>query len=230
VNKKIRVVILDDHPLIVAGYLARLQNNPLAEVVGTADTGEKLENLLAETDADLVLMDVKVPVREGSEEPYPILAAIPNILQTYPNLEVLVVSMHDQPALIHALLEAGASGYVLKEDRHFLESMPEIISLVAEGGMYMSPAARQRYFRQLGQGPQLTPRQLQALSLCASFPEASTATLAEMMRVAGSTLRNLLSNAYLTLDVHSRVAAVAKAKQLGLITPDEPKIDLNSLK
>jgi DNA-binding NarL/FixJ family response regulator len=229
-SHKIRVVILDDHPLFVEGYFTRLANCPGIEVTGTAYDGETLEKVLAENQVDIVLMDVKVPVREGSDEPYPILAVIPNLLQTYPDLEVLVVSMHDQPTLIRSILEAGASGYVLKEDRHFLDALPDVINLVANGGMYMSPLARQKYFKQSPQGPQLTPRQLQALSLCAAYPDANTAQLAEKMRVAGSTIRNLLSNAYISLEVHSRVAAVAKAQSLGLITPGNSSFNLSELR
>jgi len=229
-NNKIRVVIMDDHPLFVEGYLSRLSNCPTIEVVGTAYDGETMEAVLAKNPADIILMDVKVPLRAVGDEPYPILAAIPRLLQAYPDLEVLVVSMHDQPTLIRSILEAGASGYVLKEDRYFLDSLPDVITLVAKGGMYMSPVAKQRYFKQSNSGPQLTPRQLQALSMCAAYPDANTSQLADKLGVAGSTIRNLLSNAYIILDVHSRVAAVAKAQQLGLITPGDTILDLESLK
>ena len=65
----------------------------------------------------------------------------------------------------------------------------------------------------------LTARQIQALSLCAAFPELSTGELAKKMEIANSTLRNLLSGAYLRLNVRNRMAAVAKARQKGIITP-----------
>ena len=73
--------------------------------------------------------------------------------------------------------------------------------------------------------PRPSGRQLEALSLCAAYPDATTAELAGMLGVAHSTLRNLLSGAYLRLNVRSRTAAVAKAKRLGLITPPEPTMD-----
>jgi DNA-binding CsgD family transcriptional regulator len=68
----------------------------------------------------------------------------------------------------------------------------------------------------------LTPRQLELLSLCAAYPDLSTAELAQKMSVSNSTVRNLLSSAYLRLNVHSRTAAIEKARDLGLITPRPP--------
>lgn len=68
----------------------------------------------------------------------------------------------------------------------------------------------------------LTPRQMQVLSLCAAFPDLSTAQLAEQLEIAPSTLRNLMSESYLRLSVRNRAAAIAKARQLGLITPYPP--------
>ena len=71
-------------------------------------------------------------------------------------------------------------------------------------------------------GERLSPRQLEALSLCAAYPDWTSADVAEKMSVSNSTVRNLLSSAYLRLGVHSRPAAIAIARQQGLITPDPP--------
>jgi len=68
----------------------------------------------------------------------------------------------------------------------------------------------------------LTARQLQALSLCAAYPDATTGELADMLGVAHSTLRNLLSEAYLRLDVRNRTAAIEQARKMGLIAVHEP--------
>jgi DNA-binding CsgD family transcriptional regulator len=70
----------------------------------------------------------------------------------------------------------------------------------------------------------LSNRQTEALSLCAAYPEADTSCLAQQMGVANSTIRNLLSGAYLKLNVRNRAAAVAKARQMGLITPESPPL------
>ena len=228
-DHKIRVAILDDHPAIVEGYMSRLRSSPHIEVAGSADRGEDLEPLLAKTPVDVLLMDVIVPVSDTNTSTYPILSVIPRLIETYPDLSVLVVSMHSQSTFVRTVMEAGARGYVLKDDRYFLQDLPAIIESVAHGGVYLSSQVSQYLFKPSGKMPQLTPRQLQALSLCAAYPEASTTQLAEKMKVASSTLRNLLSGAYINLEVHSRPAAVAKAQQLGLISPTLLPFDLKKL-
>lgn len=229
-DQKIRVAILDDHPPIIAGYVSRLKETQNIEVVGTCSRGEHLEPMLAAKPTDVLLLDVIVPISDTNHSPYPILSTIPRLLQTYPNMSILVISMHNQQSLIRAVIEAGASGYILKDDPFFLQDLPTIVETVSHGGIYFSQQAHQQVFRRGTAAPQLTTRQLEALSLCAAFPEDNTAELAEKMKVANSTMRNLLSGAYVILDVHSRTAAVAKAQQLGLISPTESPVNLKDLR
>lgn len=229
-EQKIRVAIMDDHPPIIVGYVSRLKETPNIEVVGTCSRGELLEPMLAEKPADVLLLDVIVPISDTNRSPYPILSVIPRLLQIYPNMAILVISMHNQQSLIRAVIEAGASGYILKDDPFFLQDLPTIVETVSHGGIYFSQQAHQQVFRRGAAAPQLTARQLEALSLCAAFPQDNTAELAERMKVANSTMRNLLSGAYVILDVHSRTAAVAKAQQLGLISPTEAPVNLKNLR
>ena len=225
----IRVAILEDHPLLVQGYLCRLNECSNMQVVGTTGYGEEIEKMLARSPVDVLILDVSVPVSKDNKSMYPILVVIPDLLQVYPALEILIVSMHNHPTLIHAIMKAGASGFILKDDSYFLEAMPEIIHLIAEGGFYLSPAARKQYLNRRDTDLPLSARQLQALSLCAAYPEASTTHLAGKMKVAASTIRNLLSGAYMHLEVHSRSAAVAKARQLGMLPPENAVINMEDL-
>jgi DNA-binding CsgD family transcriptional regulator len=96
---------------------------------------------------------------------------------------------------------------------------------IAGGGIHFSQQAHQHLLKHMPNEARPSSRQLEALSLCATYPDATTAELADRLGVAHSTLRNLLSGAYLRLNVRSRTAAVAKARQLGLITPREPTMD-----
>ncbi len=221
-SKIIRVAILDDHPGIIDGYCYRLDGEPDIQIVGTAGYGEELEPLLAAHPADVLLLDVQVPASAENANPYPILHLLPKLLQRYPEMNILVISMHAQRALIQASMEAGASGYVLKDDQAAIRELAAVVRTVAGGGIYMSQAAnrllRKRPTDELNQA--LSSRQIEALSLCAAYPDASTAEIAKKMSVAGSTLRNLLSGAYLKLEVGTRGAAVARARQMGLLPPD----------
>jgi len=227
---KIRVAILDDHQGIIDGYLYRLGSAPDITVVATVLFGEDLEKTLAAHPVDVLLLDVQIPTSPTNPNPFPILYMIPRLLEIYPNLVVLVISMHTQRTLINAVMEAGASGYVVKDDQSTIRELPSVIRTVAGGSIYMSQYAYQE-LRKSKTGAllqPLSPRQLEALSMCAAFPDASTEEIAQRMNIANSTLRNLLSGAYLKLNVRSKAAAIARARQMGLITPDNPASDVKT--
>lgn len=221
-TNKVCVAILDDHQNIVDGYVYRLSQIPQIEVVATLSFGEDLEPALQKYPVDVLLLDVSVPTSLENGNPYPILSVIPHLLQQHPDIDILVISMHAERGLIRAVMEAGASGYILKDDQSTARDLGSVVLSVAGGGIYFSQKAHQLYAKsQAKDGDELlTLRQLEALSLCAAYPDESTEKLAKKMTVANSTFRNLLSGAYVRLEVHTRVAAIAKARQLGLITPE----------
>ncbi|MEW5940817.1 MAG: response regulator transcription factor [Chloroflexota bacterium] len=221
----VRVSILDDHQSVVDGYLYRLGNLPGVEVVATFMVGEELEPGLKAHPTDVLLLDVNVPTSRENPNPYPILHVIPKLLQQYPRLNILVVSMFAERGLIRSVMEAGASGYILKDDQLAIRDLGNIVQSVSSGGIYFSQNAHRLYADYLSKNSGeelLTARQQEALSLCSAYPDSDTAELARKMSVGHSTFRNFLSGAYLKLGVHNRPAAVAKARQLGLITPEQP--------
>ncbi len=227
-GQKIRVAILENHQGIIDGYRFRLEKTADIEVVATAICGDELEPLLARSPVDLLILDVHVPTSRENINPYPILHVIPKVLQAYPRLVILVISMHNQRKLIEAVMGAGASGYILKDDQVSIRDLDSIIRLVAGGGIYMSQSAYQRLEKGRSGDPEalLTPRQLEVLSLCAAFPEISMEELASKLFIANSSLRNLLSSTYLKLNVRTRTAAIARARQLGLIPPDPSPFEM----
>ncbi len=224
-NKKIRVTILDDHQNIIDGYMFRLSAVPQIEVAATISFGDELERTIAEHPTDVLLLDVNVPTSPENPNPYPILHAIPRLLQQHPELNILVISMHAERGLIRAVMDAGASGYILKDDQATAKDLGSVVLSVAAGGIYFSQLAHQLYAKHLSnEGKEaLSPRQLEALSLSTAYPDYSTSDLAQKMSVSNSTVRNLLSGSYIKLGVHNRTAAIAKARQLGLITPHQPE-------
>jgi two-component system nitrate/nitrite response regulator NarL len=223
-DKTIRVMILEDHQSIVDGYLYRLGTFPGVEVVSAITFGEELVPALKEHPADVLLLDVNVPTAPDNPNPYPILHTIPKLLQMFPQLDILVISMYAERALIHSVMEAGASGYILKDDSAAIQDLGSVVLSVAGGGIYFSQKAHRLYAEDLSKDERgsLTARQLEAVSLCAAYPNCTSADLAQKMDIAHSTLRNLLSSAYVKLGVRNRAAAVTKARQSGLITPDPP--------
>ncbi|RPJ26284.1 MAG: DNA-binding response regulator [Chloroflexi bacterium] len=222
--EKVRVAILDDHQSIIDGFVYRLSSTPEIEVVATATMGEELEPLLSKQHVDVLLLDLSVRTSPENSNPFPILHVIPKLLQKYSNLSVLIISMFSEPSLMRSLIESGASGYILKDDQAAFKELGNIVLSIARGGVFFSKKAHNLYMQaeSLANGDLLTPRQMEVISLCAAYPDASTADLAQMMTISNSTVRNLLSSLYLRLGVHSRTAAVEKAREMGLITPRPP--------
>ncbi len=224
--QKIRVTILDDHQNTIDGYIFRLSSHPKIEVVSTIGFGEELEPTLKKYPSDVLLLDVSVPTGPDNPNPYPILYIIPKLLQSYPDLNILVISMHAERGLIRAVMEAGANGYILKDDQSTARDLGSVVLSVAGGGIYFSQKAHELYKKNQSKENDgfFTNRQREALSLCAAYPNSTTTELAQKMTVSNSTVRNLLSSAYVRLGVHTRAAAIARARQLGLITPDTPTV------
>lgn len=223
--KKIRVTILDDHQITVDGYHYRLGSHPSLEIVDTLQFGDQLWPSLEKHPTDVLLLDFSVPTSPENPNVYPTLTEIPKLLQEYPNLVVLMISMYSERSIIRSVMEAGASGYILKDDSEAIQDLANIILSVADGGIYLSERAGQRYQKPADRNDSnLTRRQLEVLLLCASFPSSKTAELAQKMCVSNSTVRNLLSGAYLKLNAHTRAGALQKARQLGLLTSDIPTV------
>ena len=224
--KKIRVAILDDHQSIIDGYVYRLTKTPEIEVIATATYSTDLEQILKEHQVDILLMDVQVPMSPDNPNPHPILNLIPCLIKTYPNLVVLVISMHADRALIKSIIAAGASGYILKEDQATIRDLGHVLLTVARGGIYFSRQAHKQILEQPLEESLLTSRQLEVLSMFAASPDLTSTAVAVKLNITDSTVRNLLSGVYLRLGVHNRTAAIMKARQLGLLTPTSP--DLSS--
>lgn len=222
----IRVAILDDHQSTLDGYAYRLDKYESIQVVATARFGNQLDEMMQQQPVDLLLLDVSVPIAEDDPNPFPLLHKLPLLREQYPQTAILIVSMHKHRTLVRAVMEAGAKGYIVKDDRQAILQLGEIITSIAAGGVFFSD---QSYAIMAEANPgggdikALTPRQIQALSLYAAAPDTSTADLANQMNIAPSTVRNLLSDIYMRLNVRNRSSAILKARQLGLITPYPPE-------
>lgn len=220
---EIKVGILDDHSAITAGYRFKFNNLSNIRVVWTATYYNAVEPLLASTDTDVLIMDVEVPSSPDDPNLFPILHAIPSILNQFTELQIVIISMHNRRALIRNLMHAGASGYILKDDKQAYDNLAEIIYRLAKGEIYYSPTVEKLLESEPIEDLLLTPRQLEALSLRTAQPDMTTQDLAKTMNIAPSTVRNLLSDIYSRLGVRNISGAIAKARQLNLITP--PKKD-----
>ncbi len=175
------------------GYLSRFIGASDIEVVAAVRYGEELLFAMHDNPVDVLLLDVQVPTNAGNSNPFPIWHTISQVLARHPGLEILVISMHDNPALIDAALEAGVCGYILKDDLQAYQNLASIVRTASNGSAYFSPFARERWLRRrvrnsqasYGEEPTsiLSPRQLEALSLCAAYPDLSLYALSQKMQI-----------------------------------------------
>lgn len=191
-------------------------------VVAMIHYGEELEPMLARQTVDVLLLDMQVMTSPANTAPYPTVHLVPEMLARYPDLQVLVISMYDLRPMVDVMLDAGVDGYILKDDMEAYRELPELIRLIAGGGMYLSPRVKERWLkRRTGElSPGLGPRQMEALSLCAAYPNERLPQLARRMNIANATIRAMLWDAYRKLGVNSRSAAVTKARQIGMLPPE----------
>ena len=147
---------------------------------------------------------------DHNPSPTPILYIVPRLLQEYPDMSIIIISMHTERPLIKALSEAGVSGYILKDDHFTIRQIGWAIMSVANGGMYFSKQAHKMLLDSNSAHDMLTARQIEVLNLFAAYPHLTTSAAALELNVAHSTVRNLLSDIYLRLDVPNRSAAIIK--------------------
>ena len=222
-NRPLTLAILDDHSFAVDGYRAQLAQDSTLRIVWTTAYGEEVLTRLNQQPVDVLILDVTVPTSASNSNPYPILDVIPRLFERQPTLIMLVISMQMESRLIKGVLRLGASGYVLKDDCAALDRLDQVVRTVVAGDLYISPLAEQRWRDRLdAQDSSLTPRQLQALSLCQTYPDEMPQQLAFRLGVTPVTLRSLLTGACLRLNVRSRAAAVAEAQRCGFITSPGP--------
>jgi DNA-binding NarL/FixJ family response regulator len=219
-NGKIRVLICDDHTLFREGLKALLQNDAGIEVVGEAENGREAIEKLKQIPTDVVLMDISMPLLNGFE-------ATQRIVQTHKNIHILILTMYDEDDLIIRCLEAGASGYVLKDAP--AEQLVYAIREARKGGKYLSPSVVNKVVSQYLQTsvrPKdtydlLSSREREVLKMLAEG--LSVKEIAYRLKLSVKTVEAHKYNLMRKLDVHDRTELVKYAIQKKLIRLSEAK-------
>ena len=150
----IHIMLVDDHPLVRDGLRARLEAVPHFRVVAEADSGAEALALAGSTRIDLVLMDITM--RDGSG-----IEATARLYANFPDIAVLILSMHDKLEYVTQAMQAGARGYVLKDAPG--KDIVLAIDTVMAGGIYYSAAVARQLARPAAQDNQLTSREQEVL-------------------------------------------------------------------
>jgi DNA-binding NarL/FixJ family response regulator len=213
----INVAILENIQSIVDGYHYRLAHDKTFAIVAAAQYGEQLEALLTDHAVDVLLLEPYVPASPDNYNPFPVWSTLERVFEKQPALHVLVITKAGDPALIKQAVSNGVCGYILKEDAWTIRSLVEVVKTIAQGGVHFSRRAYEILLDRGRAEQTLSPRQLEALSLCAAYPDQTTHQLAAQMNIAPSTFRSLLSAAYKQLDTHTLRGAVEEARHRGWI-------------
>jgi DNA-binding NarL/FixJ family response regulator len=206
--KRIRVLIADDHPVVRAGLQGMLASQPDFELVGEAATGKEAVTLAAQLRPDVVLMDLRMAEMDGA-------AATAQIQTQQPKTPVLVLTTYDTNADILRAIDAGATGYLLKDTPR--DELFAAIRSVAQGKAVLAPTVATRLLRQrqTPAGEALSARELEVLSLVARG--ASNKEIARSLHLSEATVKSHLIHLFGKLGVTDRTAAVTVALERGLL-------------
>jgi NarL family two-component system response regulator LiaR len=215
----IRVLICDDQEIVCEGLQKILATDPQIEVVGSAFNGREALALVAETQPDLVLMDLKMPEMNG-------ILATQHIRATYPRVRVLVLTTYDEDEWLFDAIRAGASGYLLK-DTPRADLLRAVIGTVS-GDSYVDPAITGKLLNSLAHSPSLSQkptqitlneRETEILRLLAHG--LTNADIAARLYLSEGTVRNYTSAIFAKLGVSDRTQAAVAALRYGLVDLNE---------
>ena len=205
---KIRLLIVDDHPVVRDGLRGMLERQPDFEVVGEAGDGKEALSSAEILKPDIVLMDLRMPVMDG-------VAALGEIKTRQPQIQVLVLTTYDSDADILPAIEAGAAGYLLKDSSR--EDLYDGIRAAARGETVLAPAVAARLVGRMRMpaDDQLSSREVEVLQLVAEG--ASNSDIAAQLHISQATVKSHLVNIFGKLGVSDRTAAVTAALRRGIL-------------
>ena len=211
----VRILIADDHTILRAGIRSLLDMVPDFQVVGEADNGKDAIYLAGQLKPDLLLSDLSMPKTNGTE-------AIQRIKSRYPDIKVLVLTVHKTEEYVHAALKAGANGYVLKDDTS--DELINAIKNIAMGKTYLSPSICSEVVMGYLADPsieristsidQLTSREREVMKLIAEGYRNKD--IAEYLSISLKTVEKHRSNMMKKLDLHSASGITSYAIKNGL--------------
>jgi DNA-binding NarL/FixJ family response regulator len=204
--EKMKVMIVDDHPLMRVGIAAIINARGDMTVVAQAGTGEEAVALFQRHKPDITLMDLRLPGKMGGVE------AIAAIRSKAPRARFIVVTTYDGDEDIHRALEAGAQGYVIKGMPY--QTLVDALQKVHSGGRFLPPPVA-RALASRTPHSDLSSRELEVLHLLVSGN--SNKEIAQLLGITEATVKSHVSAILMRLDVEDRTQAVVAALQRGLV-------------
>jgi DNA-binding NarL/FixJ family response regulator len=206
---KIRILITDDHPVVREGLSGMLAGQSDFEVIGLAADGETAVKMHGSLAPDVTLMDLRMPGLDG-------VGAIKAIKAQQPSSRIIVLTTYDSDADILRAVEAGATGYLLKDAPR--EELFRAIRAAAKGDSVLAPAIAARLMTRMRAPAEenLSAREIEVLQLVAKG--ASNKEIGKSLHISTATVKTHLIHIYGKLGVDDRTVAVTKALEKGIIT------------
>lgn len=192
-----KIFIADDHEILLDGIAEILAGDPDICIAGRAADGKQALEALAEADADLLITDYHMPGINGLE-------LIRSLKVRKPDVKIIVLSMHDEPGIIKAILKEGVAGYVLKTDTK--AELKQAVKAARDGHLYLSSRVNRQILELAAEGaekPILTPREHEILRLIAE--ELSNKEIGERLFISERTVETHRKNIFRKTGTHSIV-------------------------
>lgn len=219
-NNTIRVVLADDHAVVRKGIREFLEASPNITVVAEASNGREALEAVEEHQPDVAVLDIQMPEVSGIE-------ATRHIKARFPDVRVLILTAYDDDPYVFALVQAGASGYVLKTAGG--DEIVEAVEAIHRGNSALDPAVARKVVQRLASGHPtpaseeivegLTDRELDVLRLAARG--LTNQAIGAELDISDRTVQGHLANVYGKLGVSTRTEAVLRAVKLGWLTLNE---------
>jgi DNA-binding NarL/FixJ family response regulator len=204
----IRVLLVDDHPVVRVGLRGMLEAEADLAVVGEAASGDEALVMVAGLRPHVVLMDLRMPGTDG-------VAATARIGEEFPEVRVLVLTTYDTDGDILRAIEAGATGYLLKDTA--IGALAEAVRAAARGETVLAPPVAARLVSRMRSPAvdHLTPREVEVLSLVSRG--LSNVEIGRQLYIGEATVKTHLLRAFAKLGVNDRTAAVTAALARGIL-------------
>ena len=210
-NKKIKIILVDDHAVVRAGVRRLLEQEPLFDVIGEAESGEKAYQLFGELNPDVMVMDLSMPGMGGLE-------AIRRILMRDEKAKILVLSMHEDLSFANQVLKLGAKGYLIKNTLG--DDLVKAIETISQGEIFLSEEIAKKIAVSSidgGQDPihDLSAREFEIFRLLAEGFEVDA--IATTLNISSKTVSNYQTAIKQKLNVHTPVELIRYAIKAGVI-------------
>lgn len=205
--KKIKVLLVDDHAVVRMGLKYALSLFKDIELAGELSDGERAAELMKSSGADVALLDIRMPGKNG-------IAALGEMLAADPSAKVVMLTTSSMEEDVYAALNAGAKGYVLKDRNP--ENIVKAVRTVAEGGTFI-PDDIKAIYKARSEEPELTPTEREAVGLLVQG--LSNKAIAEKVGISEDGVKVRLKHAYEKLGVNDRAGAISVAIRRGIARP-----------